>query len=164
MSQPPAYLVRAGEMSASERTSSHPWNANSLLIRTSLSSLTGLRRTGVSIARIPPGKESFVYHSHEREEEWIFIISGKGKADIDGNEYEVCSGDFMGFPTPGVAHHLRNPFDDDLVYLMGGENLDIEIADFPTLGKRAIRYRTKDAEVFDYEDRKGFFDSRDGDR
>ena len=27
----------------------------------------------------------------------------------------------MGFPTPSEAHHLRNPHDEDLVYLVGGE-------------------------------------------
>ena len=42
-------------------------------------------------------------------------------AEIDGGEHEVGPGDFMGFPTPSLGHHLRNPFDEDLVYLMGGE-------------------------------------------
>jgi uncharacterized cupin superfamily protein len=67
---------------------------------------------------------------------------------VDGAEYEVARGDFMAFPTPGVAHHLTNPFDTDLVYLMGGENRDIEIADFPDLGKRMLR-RGKDLEIHD---------------
>jgi len=31
------------------------------------------------------------------------------------------AGDFMGFPAPSVGHHLRNPFDADLIYLMGGD-------------------------------------------
>ena len=78
-------------------------------------------------------KESFVYHAHDQEEEWIYLISGRGIAEIDSEEFEVGAGDFMGFPTPSVAHHMRNPFDEELVYLMGGENLDVEIADFPRL-------------------------------
>ena len=45
----------------------------------------------------------------------------------------------MAFPTPSVAHHLRNPGDQELVYLMGGENLEVEVADFPHLGKRMFR-------------------------
>ncbi|MGH9891065.1 MAG: cupin domain-containing protein [bacterium] len=58
---------------------------------------------------VPGGKESFTYHSHHREEEWIYILSGQAIAEIDGAEYEVGPGDFMAFPTPSVAHHLRNP-------------------------------------------------------
>lgn len=41
----------------------------------------------------------------------------------------------MGFPTPSVPHHLRNIGDEDLVYLVGGENLEVEVADFPRLKK-----------------------------
>ena len=61
----------------------------------------------------------------------------------------------MGFPTPSVAHHLRNPFNEDLVYLMGGENRDLEVADFPKLGKRMIR-RIDGIDIFDLSDRKVF--------
>ena len=60
-------------------------------------------------------------------------------AEIDDAEYEVGPGDFMGFPTPSVAHHLKNPFDQDLVYVVGGERREIEVGEFPRLGKRLIR-------------------------
>ena len=132
-------LLRSDQISASVQTISHPWNPKSQIVGAMIGKMTGLKRTGVSLARIAPGKESFVYHSHYYEEEWIYIISGKGIAEIDGKEYEVGAGDFMGFPTPSVAHHLRNDGSEDLVYLMGGENLDHEVADFPKLGKRMIR-------------------------
>ena len=42
----------------------------------------------------------------------------------------VGPGDFVGFPTPSAAHQLRNPYDVEVVYLMGGEHKDIEIATF----------------------------------
>jgi len=74
---------------------------------------------------------------------------------MDGEEYEAAVGDFMGFPAPGVAHHLRNPYDEDLVYLVGGENLEVDIADFPRLGKRMLR-RGKDVEIYDVADAMGF--------
>jgi uncharacterized cupin superfamily protein len=78
-----------------------------------------------------------VYQSHQHEEEWLYILSGRGIAEIDEEEIEVHAGDFMAFPTPSVAHHLKNPFDQHLVYLMGGENREMEIADFPKLGRRS---------------------------
>jgi uncharacterized cupin superfamily protein len=115
----------------------------------------GLKRTGVSIARIPPGRESFVYHSHQYEEEWLYILSGRGGAEIDGEEIDVASGVFMAFPTPSVPHHLKNPFDQELVYLMGGENRAMEIAGFPRLGKRMVRNREK-IDVYEVSDAKPF--------
>ena len=146
-------ILRAKQIADSMQTFSHPWNPNSEISGTYLGRTVGLKRTGVNFARIAPGKESFVYHSHYREEEWIYILSGKGIAEIDGDEFEVFSGDFMGFPTPSVAHHLINTGDEDLVYLMGGENLDIEIAEFPKLGKRMLR-RGNTIEIYDCSDAK----------
>lgn len=61
----------------------------------------------------------------------------------------------MGFPTPSVAHHLRSHYDEDLTYLMGGENLDVEIADFPRLGKRMLR-RGGNVEIYDISNAKSF--------
>ena len=148
--RPNLYLLRATDISTRSQTFSHPWNPRSELSGYQMGKATGLRRIGVNIARMPAGKESFVYHSHWSEEEWIYILSGRGVACIDGTDYEVGAGDFMAFPTPGVAHHLRNPFEEELVYLMGGENRDIDVADFPDLGKRMFRH-PKGVEIYDLD-------------
>jgi uncharacterized cupin superfamily protein len=145
----------ASQIAEKQVSFSHPWNSNSMITGTQISRLTGLKRTAVSLAKIPPGKESFIYHLHHREEEWIYIISGKGIAEIDEQEYEVSIGDFMGFPTPSVAHHLRNPYNEDLVYLMGGENLDVEIVEFPHQQKLMLR-RDKNIEIYNQSDSEEF--------
>jgi uncharacterized cupin superfamily protein len=67
----------------------------------------------------------------------------------------VGVGDFMAFPTPSVPHHLKNPFDEELVYLMGGESREVEVADFPRLGKRMVR-NGETVEVYDVSDAKPF--------
>ncbi len=90
------------------------------------------------MGRIPPGKESFVYHSHERDEEFVYILSGRGVAEIGDEKLEVGPGDFMGFQAPGEAHHLTNPFDEELVYLMGGERSGMDVGHFPRLGRRIV--------------------------
>jgi uncharacterized cupin superfamily protein len=137
----PRPLVRSRDRDP-EETYSHPFNPSSLVHGASLSQSAGLERIGVHLVRVPAGKESFAYHRHHGEEEWLYILSGRGIAEIDGEEHEVGAGDFMGFPAPSVAHHLRNPFDEDLVYLMGGERKEVEIADFPRLNKRMVRRGT----------------------
>jgi uncharacterized cupin superfamily protein len=98
--------------------------------------------------------------SHYTEEEWIYIVSGRGVAEIDGEEYEVAAGDFMGFPAPGVAHHLRNPYDEDLVYLVGGESHEVEVADFPRLGRRMLRLG-QNVEIYDTSDARAFIPLQD---
>jgi uncharacterized cupin superfamily protein len=148
-------VIRAKEAEEQASPFSHPWNPNSEGYTTRLSSEVGLSRVGISWVRVPARKESFVYHSHHREEEWIYILSGHGVAEIDGQEYKVGVGDFMGFPPPQTAHHLRNAGEEDLVYLMGGEALDSDIADFPKLGKRMVR-RGYDFEIYDTADAKSF--------
>ena len=146
-------LVRAEVIRKDEETFSHPWNDKSEITGTRMSELAGLSRTGISVARIKPGKESFAYHLHHREEEWIYVLSGQGLALVDGIEYELGPGDFIAFPTPSLPHNMSNPGEDELVYLMGGEHLDFEIADFPTLDKRMIR-RGHDVEIYNLSDGK----------
>ncbi len=126
----------------------HPLNSNSEIYLRFLGRAVGLKRIGVTIARVPPGKESFIYHAHQNEEEWIYILSGRGMAEIGDRLYEVEPGDFMGFGLPQQPHHLRNPFNQDLVYLMGGEAGCLDVAVFPRLGKRVIR-DSESAYIFD---------------
>ncbi|WNZ22176.1 cupin domain-containing protein [Leptolyngbya sp. NK1-12] len=155
MNNKSSLILRAEQIATSMQTFSHPWNPRSEISGTYLGRTVGLKRTGVNFAKLAPGKESFIYHSHYCEEEWMYILSGHGTAEINGEEFAVGVGDFIGFPTPSVAHHLRNTGDEDLVYLMGGENLDVEIADFPKLGKRMLR-RGDTVEIYDVSDAKPF--------
>ncbi len=131
-------LLRAADIRAREETVSHPWNPKSQMRGVMLSRATGLSRTGVNLVKLAPGKESCVYHAHYYEEEWMYVLSGRGIAELDGEEHEIGPGDFLGFPT-GTAHHTRNPFAEDLVYLVGGEHREYEVAEFPRHGRRMVR-------------------------
>ena len=136
----PSPLMRQADRGPElEITFSHPLNPASEVHFTPLGDHTGLKRLGIHLVRVPPGKESYVYHRHFGEEEFIYILSGRGLAEIDDQEYEVGPGDFMGFPTPSVGHHMKNPFSEELVYLSGGERRDMEIADFPRHALRMLR-------------------------
>lgn len=150
------HIVRKEAAQAAEGTFSHPWNQDSQITGAQHARLGGLKRTGVNIARIAPGKESFAYHLHHQEEEWINVLSGRAVSRIDGSEYLLHAGDFVAFPTPSVAHIMANPGPEELVYLMGGENKPYEIADFPMLDRRMVKlndklavYRLSDAKALD---------------
>jgi uncharacterized cupin superfamily protein len=136
---PEDHLLTATQIAAAEaRAISHPLNPNSEVYSRPLSEITGLQRAIISLARVPPGKESFAYHAHKGDEEWLYIVSGHGRAEIGDKSFDVGPGDFMGFPTPSIGHHLINTGKEDLVYLMGGERGRVEVAEFAKAGKHMI--------------------------
>ena len=107
--------------------------------RSTCSRRAGLARIAVNLHRIPAGKESWVYHRHHRQEEWLYVLEGRGIAEVGDAEHEIGPGDFLGFPPGGPAHHLRNPFAEELVCLVGGDAHEgVEVVDDPRLGKRKV--------------------------
>lgn len=99
---------------------------------------TGMKRVLANLIRLPPGKESFIAHSHAVEEEFIFVLEGEGEVTLDGVAHPVGPGDFVGFPTDGVVHGLRNTGTGDLLYLTAGERARVEVAEMPSIGKTAL--------------------------
>jgi uncharacterized cupin superfamily protein len=135
----PASFISAQERLSALESAQHPWNPRSGMQGLHLSRKAGLQRCGVSWVRLDPGKESFAYHAHHVEEEWIFVLEGQGEAYVDGQTLPIGAGDFLAFPTPSVAHLLRNTGSNPLLYLMGGENREFEVADFPELNRRMVK-------------------------
>ncbi len=136
--EPKDLLVTAAAAKAAEESFSHPLNPASELRGTTLSRLAGLERCGVNVIRVPPGKESFVHHVHLVDEEWMYVISGRGELRIGDERFAVGPGDFAGFPPRTHAHHRRNVGPEELEYLSGGEAVDYGVADIPELGLRLV--------------------------
>jgi len=131
-----AVVLSAAEIDRAEVSLVQRLNPRSRFFDAWLARLAGLERVGLSRGRIPPGGESFAYHAHLTEEEWIFLVSGRARARIDGKDHDLGPGDFAAFPTPQAAHLLTNPFADDCVYLMGGErSRPTDVVRYPDLGK-----------------------------
>jgi GST-like protein len=142
MAHKTAVVLRASDIDRGEVALEQRLNPRSRFSDAALSSLAGFERIGLSRGRIPPGGESFAYHAHEVEEEWIFIVSGRARARIGGRDHELGPGDFAGFPAPQAPHLLSNPFEHDCVYLMGGERgLVADVLSYPDLDKRYVLVR-----------------------
>jgi uncharacterized cupin superfamily protein len=146
------YVIRtAGLKPAEIYAFTHPLNPNSAISFVPLSDRIGMQRAQLGLGRIPPGRESFVPHSHSAQEEFVFILEGSGEMEIDGERVSVGPGDYVGFPIDGAVHQLYNTSDADLVYLMGGERTPTDMSRFPTIGKIGIwadgtmRYVDEDA-------------------
>ncbi|MCA9634762.1 MAG: cupin domain-containing protein [Myxococcales bacterium] len=137
MNEPgPKHLVRSADLAEAETIRvRHPLNPRSEIHMKRLSDPTGMTRVGVNLARIPPGRESFLPHSHAVFEEWVYVLEGRGRAQIGDEEHPIGPGDFLGFPTDGTPHHLINDGEVDLVILQGGERGRFDMGHFPTIGK-----------------------------
>jgi uncharacterized cupin superfamily protein len=109
----------------------------------------GLTRTGLNLLTLPPGGGSFTYHAHHREEEWIYILSGRAVLDAGDAQHEL--GGLRRVPsaaaTASAAQHLdcRRPLSRR--WRTRGDRL----TEFPKLKKRIIRVANQVA-VYDLDD------------
>lgn len=145
----PRLLVRGAERGEG-RLFHHPQNPRSE-IRLTWLSRPALKRISVGLAAVPAGRESFVKHVHRHDEEWMYVLSGRGIAEIGDREEPIGPGDFLGFPAGEPAHNVRASANGDLVYLLGGDawsRTTIEIVDFPELGLRKTFVGTRSAMTF----------------
>lgn len=61
---------------------------------------------------LPPGT-SIGVHPHTHDQEYYYIVSGRGVMTLDGREHEVEAGDITAV-LPGGSHGLANHGNDDL--------------------------------------------------
>ena len=132
-------ITRNDMMQMPEGRRVHPFNENGVRHSRAISDATGMTRIGIHLVRLEPGRDSTTFHYHDQDEEFLYIISGRGIAEIGDETFEVGPGDFMGFTAPSPAHMLRNPFDEDLLYLMGGERNVADIVHYPRIGRTLIK-------------------------
>src|SRR3954447_23305340 len=96
----PAVVMRAAEIEAQAVDFVHPWNPTSSLRGAFLARPAGLKRTGINLIRLRAGNQSFTYHAHLHEEEWIYLVAGNAVLESGGVRHDVGAGDFVAFPTP----------------------------------------------------------------
>lgn len=145
-------LLRAKDIRRMRESSPpHPLNPNAVRNSRSLGDATGLKNLGVHLARVEPGHETTEFHFHHNEDEFMYILSGRGVAELGDGTFEVGPGDFMGLPAGGPPHTMSNPFDEDFVYLLGGQRAAMDVCDYPRQQRR--RYRTSGVnEYVDWKD------------
>ncbi|MBC8121619.1 MAG: cupin domain-containing protein [Gemmatimonadaceae bacterium] len=138
------HLLKADAIAAmAEVQKVHGLNPDAVRNTRSLGDALGMKNLGVHLVRVEPGKETTQFHLHHHEEEFLYILSGRGLACIGEEHFEVGPGDFMGFTAPSLPHALSNPFEVDLVYLMSGERRSFDVVDYPRLRKRLFRFDGK---------------------
>jgi uncharacterized cupin superfamily protein len=92
----------------------------------------GLKNFGVNLTRLPPGSESALRHSHEKQDEFIYVLQGTPTLVTDAGEQQLESGMCAGFHAgTGDAHHLVNRSSGDVLYLEVGDRTPNEAVDYP---------------------------------
>lgn len=91
----------------------------------------GLTNFGVNLTRLAPGGESALLHRHSRQDEFVYILEGQPTLVTDTTEIPLGPGMCAGFPAGGVAHHLVNRTEADVVYLEIGDRTDGDTAEYP---------------------------------
>ena len=133
-------LLKSDEIESMEaRPHRHQFNDNAVRMTRSLSDAVGMQRIGIHLVRLPPGRDSTEFHYHDSDEEFLYVLSGRGIAEIGDERLEVGRGDFMGFGAPSQPHSMNNPFDEDLVYLMGGERNPSDVVHYPRIERTLVK-------------------------
>ena len=137
MTDKPFPLLTAKAISETDEVEHiHQLNKNAIRHTRSIGDILGLEHLGVHLVRIEPGNDTTQFHFHHQDEEFVYILEGKGTAEIGDEQIEIKAGDFMAFTQNSLPHCMHNSSDEDLVYLMGGTRSDIDICDYPKLNRR----------------------------
>jgi len=91
-----------------------------------------LKNFGVNLTRLTPGAQSALRHSHEKQDEFVYILEGTPTLVTDAGEAELAPGMCAGFPAgTGDAHHLINRSTADVLYLEVGDRTPDDSASYP---------------------------------
>jgi uncharacterized cupin superfamily protein len=83
-----------------------------------LGDLIALPNVGVNLTELPPGAASFVLHRESKQDELIYVLSGRPTLVVGNAELVLRPGDCYGFKAQnGRAHRLINRSAEKAVYL-----------------------------------------------
>lgn len=97
----------------------------------------GLTRQAVHWSRVSAGGRTTVFHTHDRTDEWVFILSGRGTARVGDDRFDIRPQDFLAHPAGGPPHVMEAT--EQLTYLVGGQSGDaLDVVTYPEAGFRRV--------------------------
>lgn len=127
-----------------------------------LSQATLLTQFGVNLVTLRPGAWSSQRHWHEKEDEFVYVLSGEVTLLTDSGEEVLRAGDAAGFKSNnGDGHCLQNRSKADALVLevgsrMAGEQVWYSDIDMKTnVGGKPTHYAHRDGRPYADAGRKG---------
>lgn len=88
------------------------------LVTKELGKSAGSEKIYANLDCVPAGAYSTKYHSHTQQEEFFYVLSGKGKLRFNDTEQEVTAGDFIAKPSgKDISHTYYNSGSEPLLIL-----------------------------------------------
>jgi uncharacterized cupin superfamily protein len=116
-----------------------------------LSDAGGLTQFGVNVTILEPGAKSSIRHWHEREDEFVMVLSGDCVLIEDAGETPMKAGDCAAFPAGHPdGHTFLNRGEAECRLLVVGTRLDHDVAHYSdidlkvTIGPEGNRFTRKD--------------------
>jgi uncharacterized cupin superfamily protein len=100
----------------------YPQSSELLCYGSPLGKAVGLKKIGIHHEILPPGRRTSWPHAESEEEEFAYVIEGEPHVWIDGNLFQLKSGDAVGFPSgTGISHTFINNTNQNVRLLVVGE-------------------------------------------
>jgi len=85
----------------------------------------GRAKVGVGLMELPPGSHTKPAHWHSKEEEHVYVMSGRLTLHLGSQSYELTPGSFVCFPAgQRTPHYLHNTGAEPCRYLIVGERIE----------------------------------------
>ena len=133
----PANIKNIDELPLEPRT----LEGETFRLRHQLGAATRSKAFGVHYCILQPGHRSAPLHTHSKEEEFVYVLSGKMTLRLGDERHDVRAGDGISFPAGGEAHCLVNNTDKDCMYLDIGTRSEEEEVLMPEDGRKMIRHK-----------------------
>ena len=104
-----------------------------------LGDAAGITQFGVNLVMLPPGAYSSMRHWHEREDEFVYVLTGELTLISDAGEQTLGPGAACGFPAgKRDGHHLINRSRSPATYLEAGTRVKADKTDYPDIDMRGV--------------------------
>lgn len=124
-------------------------------VKRQLGNYFGLKKFGINLTSIESGGVSALKHRHSKQEEFIYVISGKLTLVLDNEEHILTPGMCYGFTPNTHAHQIVNQSNEPVVYLEVGDRESGDMVEYPDDDLKAES--TKDGTwIFKHKDGKPY--------
>jgi uncharacterized cupin superfamily protein len=104
-----------------------------------LGDLFGLTNFGVNLTTLAPGGVSALRHAHTKQDEFIYIVTGRPTLHTDEGRMKLYPGICAGFKAgTGNGHRLINETEEQVVYLEIGDRTPGDEGSYPDDDIRAV--------------------------